>query len=73
MYQEYDATSKVQINRDDKDVARELLHQDEFVVTDANTPQLAHAAGSPGTSCVASESLLSAWTSSPTCNAARPM
>ena len=43
MYQEYDATSKVQINRDDKDVARELLHQDEFVVTDANTPQLAAA------------------------------
>lgn len=38
MYQEYDATSNVQINRDDKDVVRELLHQDEFVVSEANTP-----------------------------------
>ena len=43
MYQEYDATSNVQINRDDKDVVRELLHQDEFVVSEANTPQLAAA------------------------------
>src|SRR5215831_4338704 len=43
MYQEYDATSNVKINRDDKDVVRELLHQDEVVVSEANTPQLAAA------------------------------
>src|ERR1700730_3389056 len=43
MYQEYDANNKVQINRDDKDIVRELLHQDEYVVSEANTPQLAAA------------------------------
>jgi hypothetical protein len=43
MYQEFDATSKAMVNRDDKNVVRELLHQDENVVSAANTPQLAAA------------------------------
>ena len=43
MYQEFDATSKAMVNRDDKNVVRELLHQDENVVSEANTPQLAAA------------------------------
>src|ERR1035437_4699056 len=43
MYQEFDATSKDMVNRDDKNVVRELLHQDENVVSEANTPQLAAA------------------------------
>ncbi|MCX6631386.1 MAG: hypothetical protein NTW28_27550 [Candidatus Solibacter sp.] len=41
MYQEFDANSKATVNRDEKDVVRELLHQDEHVVSEANTPQLA--------------------------------
>lgn len=43
MYQEFDSTNQVQINRDDKGVARELLHTDEHVTSQARTAQLAAA------------------------------
>ncbi len=43
MHQEFDQASKVHINRDDKGVARELLHTDEHVVSEASTAQLAAA------------------------------
>jgi zinc metalloprotease ZmpB len=41
MYQEFDRANKVHVNRDDKGVARELLHTDEQVVSQAPTAQLA--------------------------------
>lgn len=41
MYQEFDHTHKVHINRDDHGVPRELLHFDEQVVSEAPTAQLA--------------------------------
>ncbi len=41
MYQEFDHVHQVHINRDDKGIARELLHIDEHVVSAAPTAQLA--------------------------------
>src|SRR5262245_66672392 len=41
MYQEFDPTNNVHINRDDKGVARELLHTDEHVIRQAPRAQLA--------------------------------
>jgi len=41
MYQEFDQSRRVHINRDDRGVARELLHTDEHVVSQAPTAQLA--------------------------------
>jgi zinc metalloprotease ZmpB len=43
MKQEFDPTSKVHVNRDDKGIARELLHVDQPYVSQARTPQLAAA------------------------------
>src|SRR5215813_6003149 len=43
MYQEFNEAHKVHVNRDDKGVARELLHTEEHFVSQAHTPQLAAA------------------------------
>src|SRR2546423_3772600 len=41
MNQEYNLSNRVHINRDDKGIARELLHNGERFVSTANTAQLA--------------------------------
>lgn len=43
MYQEYNATRDVHVNRDDKGVVRDLLHAEQPFVSEAQTPQLAAA------------------------------
>src|SRR4051812_48729077 len=43
MNQEFDQANNVLINRDDKGVARDLLHTEEPFVSQASTPQLAAA------------------------------
>jgi zinc metalloprotease ZmpB len=43
MYQEFNQEHNVQVNLDDKGVARELLHAEEPFVSEAPTPQLAAA------------------------------